>query len=202
MAGTLYIFDQGLKGLIGHYYEYVRSIVAAAGAAGFRCVVGCHEEAGDGGFASFEMHPVFRDDVWGTIPGDDYHSAASIGGGESGRFLEDVQKGTRRTSGEARGHHVPPEHCQAAYRCCGACRRALRSPRRAHRFHVPLSSAHFEGATAANAFRRLERAAEKYDVSLSTDSSRLADNLAPLTFLPFVVLPIPHTWEGQAEDFG
>src|SRR5690348_935240 len=91
MTRTLYIFDQGLKGLVGHYYEYVRSIVEAAQATGIRCVVGCHEEAGDGSFASFELHSVFRDDVWATIPGEDYHSAASMNG-VSARFLEDVNK--------------------------------------------------------------------------------------------------------------
>ena len=88
---TLYIFDQGLKGLGGHYYEYVRSIAEAAEAAGFRCVVGCHKQAGKGSFASFPLHPVFRDDVWATIPGEDYHSAGSMTG-VSERFLEDVQK--------------------------------------------------------------------------------------------------------------
>lgn len=199
MARTLYIFDQGLKGLVGHYYEYVRSIVAAAEAAGFRCVVGCHEEAGEGSFASFKLHPVFRDDVWASIPGEDYHSAASMNG-VSSRFLEDVQKVLAKYPPEAGDimflPNIATPHVVAA--ALLAERFAPLRVRTNFMFRYP--SAHFEGANAADAFRRLELAAAKDDVMVFTDSHRLADNLATVTSLPLVVLPIPHTWRGEAED--
>jgi glycosyltransferase involved in cell wall biosynthesis len=196
MKRTLYIFDQGLKGLGGHYYEYVRSIAEAAEAVGFRCVVGCHEEAGGGDFASFELHSVFRDDVWATIAGEDYHSAASMNG-VSERFLKDVQKLLARhpaKSGDimylpniAKPHVVAASLMAETFGPAGV---------RTH-FMFRYPSSHFEGETAEDAFRRLETAATKHDVFLWTDSHRLAENLALLTSLPFAVLPIPHTWQGH-----
>jgi glycosyltransferase involved in cell wall biosynthesis len=201
MSRTLYIFDQGLKGLVGHYYEYVRSIVEAAQAAGLRCIVGCHEEAGDGSFASIELHPVFRDDVWATLRGEEHHSAASMKG-VSARFLEDARRLLERhpiQEGDlvflpniARPHVIAAALVAENLGTMGAKIHLM--------FRYP--SSHFEGETAAQAFRRLETAARTYDVSLCTDSHRLAENLASLTSLPFKVFPIPHTWQGQAEhDF-
>lgn len=198
MARTLYIFDQGLKGLVGHYYEYVRSIVVAAEAVGLQCFVGCHEDAAGSDFASIELHPIFRDDVWATIPGEDYHAADSLNG-VSARFLEDVEKLLADYPAKAGDimflPNIAKPHVVAA--ALIAERFGPNGVRTDFMFRYP--SAHFEGAIAANAFRRLERTAEKYDVSLFTDSHRLAENLAPLTSLPFTVLPIPHTWGGLAD---
>jgi len=196
MSRTLYIFDQGLKGQGGHYYEYVRSIVEAAPAAGIRCVVGCHEQAGDGSFASFELHPVFRDDVWPSLAGEDQHSDTTING-VGVRFIEDLHKVLRK-------HPVQPgdivflpniakPHIVAAAMVAEEV--ASMGARTHLMFRYP--SSHFQGDTAAQAFRRIEKAAGKYEVSLCTDSHRLADNLASLTSLPFAVFPIPHTWQGQ-----
>ncbi|MFT3975876.1 MAG: hypothetical protein QM688_01985 [Sphingomonas bacterium] len=197
MTRTLYIFDQGLKGLVGHYYEYVRSIVEAAQAQGIRCVVGCHEEAGDGAFASFELHSVFRDDVWATMPGEDYHSAASMHG-VSARFLEDIDRIIKKhpihpgdivfLPNVAKPHVVATALVAETFGPLGVHTQLM--------FRYPAS--HFEGDTAASAFRRLEAAARLHDVSLCTDSHRLAENLAPLSAEPFVVFPIPHTWHGKA----
>jgi glycosyltransferase involved in cell wall biosynthesis len=197
MTRKLYIFDHGLKGLGGHYYEYVRSIVEAARAVGIRCIVACHEQAGDGSFASFELHPVFRDDVWASLEGEDYHAATSMNG-VSARFLEDVNKVVAK-------HPVRPgdmiflPNIAKPHVVAAALVAETFGPEgvRAHfMFRYPAS--HFTGETAAAAFRRLEVAAGKYEVSLCTDSHRLADNLASLTSLPFAVFPIPHTWRGQA----
>lgn len=196
MTRTLYIFDQGLKGLIGHYYEYVRSIVEAAETAGIRCVVGCHEQAGDGSFSSFELHSVFRDDVWATIPGEDYHSAASMNG-VSVRFMEDVQKILAEHPPQ-RGDIIFLPNIAKPHLVATALMAETFGPVgvRTH-FMFRYPSSHFEGDIAADVFRRLELAAAKYEISLCTDSHRLADNLAPLTSLPVVVFPIPHTWNGQ-----
>lgn len=198
MARTLYIFDQGLKGLVGHYYEYVRSIVEAAQAEGIRCVVGCHEEGGDGSFASFELYSVFRDDVWGTIPGEDYHSAASMNG-VSDRFLEDIlrilEKYPIQSGDMIFLPNIAKPHVVAA--ALVAEKFAPKGVRTHFMFRYP--AAHFEGETAANSFRRLEAAAERHEVSLCTDSHRLAENLAPLSSLPFVVFPIPHTWHKETK---
>ncbi len=198
MTRTLYVFDQGLKGLVGHYYEYVRSIVDAARAQGIRCVVGCHEEAGDGSFASFELHSVFRDDVWGTISGEDYHSAASMNG-VSERFLEDIGTILRKhpiRSGDiiflpniAKPHVVAMALVAEKFGPMGV---------RTH-FMFRYPSGHFGGETAANSFRRLEAAAARYEVSLCTDSHRLADELTSLSSLPFTVFPIPHTWHSETK---
>lgn len=198
MARTLYIFDQGLKGLVGHYYEYVRSIVEAAQAEGIRCVVGCHEEGGDGSFASFELYSVFRDDVWGTIPGEDYHSAASMNG-VSDRFLEDIHRILDKypiQSGDmiflpniAKPHVVAAALVAEKFAPMGVSTHFM--------FRYP--AAHFEGETAENSFRRLESVATRHTVSLCTDSHRLAENLAPLSSLPFVVFPIPHTWHKETK---
>jgi glycosyltransferase involved in cell wall biosynthesis len=198
MTKTLYIFDQGLKGLVGHYYEYVRSIVEAAEAEGIRCVVGCHVDGGDGTFASFDFHPVFRDDVWGTIPGKDYNSATNMNG-ISARFIED----TSRILAEhpikpgdiiflpnvAKPHIVAAALIAEKFAPIGVLTHVM--------FRYP--AAHFEGETAAQCFRRLEAVAASHDVSLCTDSHRLAANLGSLTHLPFVVFPIPHTWHKETK---
>lgn len=193
MPRTLYIFDQGLKGLVGHYYEYVRSIVVAAEQQGIRCIVGCHKEAGEGNFASFKLHSIFRDDVWGTIPGEDYHAAASLNG-VSKRFLEDVRSLLLKYPPQpgdivflpniAKPHIVAAALVAELFGPMGVSTHLM--------FRYP--SGHFEGDVATNSFRRLEAAAAVHDVSFCTDSHRLADELAPLSSLPFVVFPIPHTW--------
>lgn len=198
MTKTLYIFDQGLKGLVGHYYEYVRSIVEAAEAEGIRCVVGCHVEAGDGSFASFDLYSVFRDDVWGTIPGEDYHSAASMNG-ISDRFMEDASRILAEhpiKPGDmiflpniAKPHVVAATLIAEKFAPMGVLTHFM--------FRYP--AAHFEGETAEQCFRRIEAVAADHDVSLCTDSHRLAENLAVLTPLPFVVFPIPHTWHKETK---
>lgn len=198
MTKTLYIFDQGLKGLVGHYYEYVRSIVEAAEAEGIRCVVGCHVDGGDGSFASFDLHPVFRDDVWSTIPGTDYHSPVTMNG-ISARFMEDASRILAEhpiKPGDiiflpniAKPHMVAAALIAERFAPIGVLTHVM--------FRYPAG--HFEGETAAKCFRRLEAVAAAHDVSLCTDSHRLAGNLASLTHLPFVIFPIPHTWNKETK---
>src|SRR5205085_8568154 len=107
------------------------------------------------------------------------HSAESMNG-VSARFLEDLRKLLAKhpmRAGDimfmpniAKPHLVAASLVAEEFGPVGV---------RTHfMFRYPRSQ--FEGPTAADAFRRLERAASKYDVALCTDSHRLSKNLAPL----------------------
>jgi len=193
MTRKLYILDQGLKGLGGHYYEYVRSIVESAEAVGLQCVVGCHKQAGDGKFGSFEAHAIFRDDVWASIPGEDANSTRSMNG-VSARFIEDLQELLARHPAQPGDIFFLPNIARPHLLATALMAETFGPQGVQMHFMLRYPSSHLEAKVTATVFRRLEAAASQYSISLCTDSHRLADNLASLTSLPFSVLPIPHTW--------
>lgn len=192
MGRTLYVLDQGLKGLVGHYFEYVRSIVEAAEVQGLSCVVGSHLESATADLGDFSLNPIYRHDVWGTLPGHDLHSAASMRGISQG-FVDE-------TAGLLKLHPAMPgdiiflPNIAKSHVVAAALMAETYGPKGLKLFLMfRYPSSHFDGPVAAEAFRRLERAADRHSVTLCTDSHRLAAELSQLTKLPFMVMPIPHT---------
>src|SRR5262245_24239525 len=76
MTTTLYILDQGLKGIGGHYFEYVRSLVYAA--TDLDVIVACHQAAAEASLGLASIYPIYTYDVWGTLPGETYNSASNL----------------------------------------------------------------------------------------------------------------------------
>lgn len=192
MRTTLYILDQGLKGVGGHYFEYVRSIQAAAALEGIDTIIGCHATAAGGKLALGALHPIYSDDVWATLPGETYDSPVNLRG-VSERFVAETRNLLTRFPPKPGDTIFMPNiakpHLMAA--ALLAEEYASQGVRLCYMFRYP--SGFFLGGVAEEAFRRLEAAAASGLIFLCTDSHRLADELSALCPIPFTVVPIPHT---------
>ncbi len=192
MDRTLYVLDQGLDSLGGHYFEYVRSIAEEALDRGLTCNVACRRGANLPSLEKIAIHPIYSGGVWETLPGNKYVSEQNIRAVSESFFVETEKFLSKHAlkPGDviflpniATAHTLATALLAKKYGAVGIHLKFM--------FRYPR---HFyDHAVANEAFRMLESTSKQAFISLWTDSHRLAEDLAPLTSLPFDVVPIPHT---------
>ncbi len=192
----LIVIDQNLKDLVGHHFEYDRSVSAAARREGLSCSVLCAKGAELPEIEGLRVVPVFSADIWsvkeGLEQGSGYHSPENIRH-QSAVFARDALGWFRRH--RLRAGDVVFAHMLTRTQLPGMVEVIRRLRGSGARFVLMLryDRGLYDDAICARAFRALEKLARKADVSLCTDSHRLAREHGSLTTLPFDVYPIPHT---------
>jgi glycosyltransferase involved in cell wall biosynthesis/2-polyprenyl-3-methyl-5-hydroxy-6-metoxy-1,4-benzoquinol methylase len=192
MTRALIILDPNLKNLLGHYFEYDRSVGEAALLKGLECIILAHRQAALPPGLPFTIHSVYSSDIWKSLPGETYHTERNITAVSAAFTSETLEFLTSRPLN--RGDILfLPTIAKAQLPGAAALAEGL-GPRGAH-LHIMLRYQHafYDGPIAATAFLRLEEVAKDSSISLCTDSHRLARDLGTLTVLPIHVLPIPHT---------
>jgi SAM-dependent methyltransferase/glycosyltransferase involved in cell wall biosynthesis len=189
---TLIILDPNLKNLLGHYFEYDRSVADAAIRKGLDCVILAHRDAALPPSVPCMVAPVYSADIWKTLPGENYHSERNIAAVSEDFASETLEFLAKRPLSRGDILFLPTiTHAQLP----GAAALAEALGPRGVGTHIMLryQRAFYESPAAARAFARLADAAKTSEVTLCTDSHRLARDLGSLTALPIQVFPIPHT---------
>lgn len=193
MGRKLVILDPNLKNLLGHYFEYDRSVGEAALNKGLECYILAHREASLPSGLPFTVHPVYSWDIWKTVPGENYHSERNItevSAAFAAETLKFFQAGQTLSDGDIL---FLPTITKVQLLGAAALAEALAPKGVRLQIMLRYQSAFYDGPTAASAFRRLEEAEKFGSISLCSDSHRLAGDLSALTSLPIQVYPIPHT---------
>lgn len=182
---SFYIADPELRGNIGHYLVYARTIAAEAEKNGFDATILAHRDfAGTGTTESIK--PAFKLTMW-ECPKISGSLGAAIG------FFRDLRKAVRAGGIDSRSIVFGPSVFRL--QILGWALFALTnliSPKPRIVILLRYQPSLYRSVTAWIGFRILETIARRARVEMVTDSHRLAADYREITSLPFGVLPIPH----------
>ena len=202
MVSHIFILDQNLKNLIGHYFEYDRSVAEAAIRRGCECTVLAHEAADLPAGLPFDIQPIYTVDIWGTQPGANFHDTSSIEAmGEL--FAKETLMALRRMGRlPGKGDVVFfPTITKNQMPGVAMLAEKFASDGASIKVMLRYQKALMDGVAAEAAYKRLEAIVRKGGkVTLCSDSHRLGAELSALTTLPIETYPIPHTEHVDEED--
>lgn len=189
-----HIVDPNLRDVVGHYFEYDRTVAEGAAAIGYTPVIMANHAVEAAIARQVGAHAVFRRDIWGL---------ASQGGGlvgraigrlrDNARFLLDLRRALRRfglTPGSVVFAHTFIDRQILGLALLPFIARRARHVRFVYLLRYQPDF--YVGPISRIAFRLIEWSARFRHVHLTTDSARLGEQLGRLTDRPVHVLPIPH----------
>lgn len=196
---TFCLVDPSLRDLVGHHYEYDRAVVEGAKADGYDVVCLAHAEVIAEIVERLPLRPAFACDIWAVPEGVDRSNQAAVEQACNDQFYTDLK--TAVADLKLDGDSIVFGHMVTSRQLLGWARfveeqAALDGPTVV--LLLRYQPEHYMGASAAKAFAMLQSAATKGKLRLSSDSSRLSDQLQRLTTLPIETWPLPHTTELKA----
>nr|WP_245185383.1 glycosyltransferase [Falsiroseomonas frigidaquae] len=191
-SGRLFIVDPNLRSLSGHYFTYVHVLTKAAEARGVACHIFGHQDVEPVLAAQHGITPAYRADIWRNATDEGYLSDSNFGI-INREFLEDTIAALAGFELNAADTIFYPTLTGGQLSGIAGVVEQVAPGGARHEILLRYQPAFYEGAVAAAALRRLEAAAVRQPIRLSSDSHRLAYSLEALTSLPVFVYPIPHT---------
>jgi glycosyltransferase involved in cell wall biosynthesis len=190
------LVDPSLKDFIGHHYEYDRAVVEGAEDGGYEVVCLAHRDVIPDVVAQLPLRPAFMCDIWAAPEGVDRSNVAAVEQAANDQFYDDLKAATAdiKLDGEA----IVFGHMVTSRQLLGWARFVEEHAGENGPTVVLLlryQPEHYMGPLAEKAFAMLQTAARGGKLRLSSDSSRLADQLQRLTTLPIETWPLPHTTE-------
>jgi glycosyltransferase involved in cell wall biosynthesis len=185
----LVIIDPGLKDFAGHYYETDMAIVKAACAEGFQCVILAHQGLAVSAIPEAEIEPIYSVGIWTLLSGP-FHQWPSNLKVVSQRLFEETIAYFERHPPQANDIIYIPNIVQGQLLAVAMFAEFLLATGARLVLMFRYSSNHVVSTVTKQVFRRLESVADHSNISLVTDSQKLADELSRFTSLPFQVLPV------------
>ncbi len=190
---AFYIVDPNLRNVVGHYFEYDRTVAEGAAENGYRTVILANRDVEPAIAARVGAHPVFTRDIWGLAGAGSFLARALGKLRDNGRFLLDLLGAIRRFG-------LPPNSVIFAHTFVDrqflglALLPLLLWFKRDVRYVYLLryQPDFYRDPLSSLAFRLIEHLSRRRHIHLTTDSARLSDQLGGLTTSPVHVLPIPH----------
>lgn len=197
---AFYIVDPNLRNVVGHYFEYDRTVAEGAAENGYETIILANRDVEPAIAARVGAHPVFTRDIWGLAGAGSFLARAIGKLRDNGRFLLDL-KGAIRRFGLPRGSVIFAHTFVDRQFLALALLPLLLWFKRDVRYVYLLryQPDFYRGPVSNLAFRLIERLARRRAIHLTTDSARLSDQLGGLTSCPVHVLPIPHVPPVQPE---
>lgn len=187
----IYILDPSFRDIRGHYQTYDFAVARGASELGIKTVVFGHAEVNELADNDLRVVATFSNDIWATQSDRDFHDPESL------RFMNNCF--ASEAQNRLYRYRLSPGDVMFAPnvnkgQLLGCAQLAEIFCPQGVRFRILLryQKAFYEGKVAEEAFRCIEKLVAKYDVSLITDSYRLADDLRSLTSCPIKIVPIPH----------
>jgi glycosyltransferase involved in cell wall biosynthesis len=188
------IVNPCLKNLVGHYFEYDRSLVAPARQRGYEVVILGHQQAEP---AISEMMPLqksFTRDIWHTYPSLKHLNANVDFFVCNLHFYRELRRALSKIS--ITSNSVVFAHTFTTAQLLAWAWYAWSLPSQTAPQIVLLlryQPAFYANRCAEWAFRILEHVSKRGRIRLASDSHRLAEQYGRLTFIPVEEFPIPHT---------
>ena len=198
-APVFCLVDPSLRDLVGHHYEYDRAVVEGAEAGGYAVTCLAHREVISEIVDRLPLRPAFACDIWAVPEGVDRSDSAAVEQACNDQFYNDLKAAVANLKLD--GDSIVFGHMITSRQLLGWAR-FIEEHTDADSPTVVLllryQPEHYMSAAAGKAFVMLQNAASKGKLRLSSDSSRLADQLQRLTTLPIETWPLPHTTELNA----
>lgn len=197
---AFYIVDPNLRNVVGHYFEYDRTVAEGAVENGYRTIILANRAVEPAIAERVGAHPVFTRDIWGLAGAGSFLARALGKIRDNGRFLLDLLGAIRRfglPSGSVIFAHTFVDRQFLALALLPLLLWFRNDVR--YVYLLRYQPDFYRDPLSSLAFRLIECLARRRPIHLTTDSARLSDQLGGLTTSPVHVLPIPHVPPAQPD---